>query len=229
MGSRTSSLRILTANLRHEYVDAGAFGEILDAADADVVAVQELSHPAAAHLEARYRHHDLRCSAEREGIGIAVRHPARFQSLDLGGRLALRARLDPESWPGLGDGLDVVTLHLANPVAWPPWRMVRSRRRQVGALRSAVDGLPQVVVVGDCNASPLWPAYRRIREFLGDGAATRSRAAGERPPRTWGPFPGGPKLLRIDHVWVRGVVVVSLQRIDVPGSDHAGLLASVGV
>ena len=101
------------------------------------------------------------------------------------------------------------------------------RGRQVRALRDHLSGFPDAMVVGDCNATPLWPVYRRLSEFVDDGVAARAAADGHRPKRTWGPFPGGPKLLRIDHIFVRGLGVAGVWRIDLPGSDHAGVVADI--
>jgi len=220
-------LRILTANLRHRFADAAAFGEMLDRVDPDVVAVQELALPAAREIESRFEHHRLTCSPDRNGIGLAARRPAELRDVDLGGSAAVAAELAPSSWPAPASPLLVVTLHLANPVAWPPWRMVAALRRQVEALRAEVEHRDRVAVVGDFNATPRWPAYRQIAGFLDDGVLGWARRSGSVPPRTWGPLRAGPKLLRIDHILVRGVRVVDCRRVLLPGSDHAGLLADL--
>ncbi len=158
-------------------------------------------------------------------MGLALRWPGEIRVVELGGIPALAARLG--KWPELGETVEIVSVHLANPTDWPQWRMVGLRRRQADALRSLTEGTPKVVVAGDCNATPAWPLYRRIRRFLDDGVATRARTTGERPRATWGPIPDGPRLLRIDHVFVRGIIVTEVRRVDIPGSDHAGVLVAL--
>jgi endonuclease/exonuclease/phosphatase family metal-dependent hydrolase len=84
------------------------------------------------------------------------------------------------------------------------------------------------VVVGDLNATPLWPAYRELARHVPDAVATHARRRGARAARTWGPWPGAPRLLRIDHVLARGIAVLHAETVELPGSDHHGVLVEVG-
>ena len=78
---------------------------------------------------------------------------------------------------------------------------------------------------GDLNATPVWPAYRRLAERLRDVVAPpRARAGGRAPARTWGPWHGAPRLLRIDHVFASGGRVLELRALPVRGSDHTALV-----
>ena len=83
------------------------------------------------------------------------------------------------------------------------------------------------LVAGDFNASPAWPVYRRVAGRLEDAAVLVAKERGGRPSRTWGPAPGTPRLLRIDHVFVEGVRPVDTRVVTIPGSDHSGLLVEV--
>ena len=81
--------------------------------------------------------------------------------------------------------------------------------------------------MGDLNATPLWPVYRRLTRRLQDGAWDR-RARQRRAARAdVGPWPGAPRLLRIDHVLVRGVTVSAVRVVDLPGSDHSALVVDL--
>ncbi len=220
-------VRVLTANLLHDHVDAAAFGEILDRLSPDVVAAQELGAAAGKELARRYPHRLLRTASGSSGMGLALRHEGAVGELEVGGIPALHTRLHPEAWPKLDEPVELVSVHLANPVDWPPWTMARLRGRQVTCLEQHLEGAERALVVGDCNATPAWPAYRRIARFLDDGVTTWARTAGTRSRRTWGPVPGGPKLLRIDHAFVRGLEVTDARRVSIPGSDHAGVFVEV--
>jgi len=102
------------------------------------------------------------------------------------------------------------------------------RQRQANSFCRPRAGAPaQRVLVGDFNATPVWPVYRRIASVLSDAALMVARRRGERPRNTWGPWAGSPRLLRIDHAMVEGVGVEDLQVVHVPGSDHSAVVVDV--
>jgi endonuclease/exonuclease/phosphatase (EEP) superfamily protein YafD len=76
------------------------------------------------------------------------------------------------------------------------------------------------VLCGDLNATPLWPAYRRVAERLTDVVHHHAARSGTRAPRTWGPWHGAPRLLRIDHVFASGGQVLDVRHVPIAGSDH---------
>jgi endonuclease/exonuclease/phosphatase (EEP) superfamily protein YafD len=80
------------------------------------------------------------------------------------------------------------------------------------------------VLLGDLNATPLWPAYRRIAERLTVVAHLHARQTGNRPAPTWGPWHGAPRVLRIDHVFASGGRVLDLRTLAVRGSDHSAVV-----
>ena len=83
------------------------------------------------------------------------------------------------------------------------------------------------VLVGDLNATPLWPVYRRLSVLLEDAAVVHAARQGRRPERTWKLRIRGPRLLRLDHGLTRGVQVHDFQVLPVLGSDHFGILVEV--
>jgi len=83
------------------------------------------------------------------------------------------------------------------------------------------------VLVGDFNATPLWPVYRRVALHMTDAAIDVAQRRGRPLERTWGPWHGSPRLLRIDHGFVRAAEVEDFQVVSVPGSDHSGIVLDV--
>lgn len=157
------------------------------------------------------------------GTGMATRLPARFSRIPMTYRSGWMAALDADGWPDLGGPVEVVNIHLANPIGWPWWRSVTMRHRQVAQLLTHLAGrTDRQVVVGDINATPAWPAYRRIAHVLDDAAGVTATAV-----PTWRPKGRGPLLLRIDHVFVSGLVPIRTTTVGVPGADHVALVAEL--
>lgn len=207
--------RVVTANLYNCHVDTEALGRLIEEEQPDFMALQELSPAAAGVIAARLPHGLLLPSEDTTGMGIAAREPVTVRRHPLPHRDALVADA----------GFDLWSVHLANPVdAPPPWR---ARRDQVEALASALDTGRPTLLVGDLNATPLWPAYRRLNQRLDDGVAEWARREGIRPQRTWTYHGWTPPLLRIDHALVRGLRVVHAHTRHLPGSDHRPLIADV--
>jgi endonuclease/exonuclease/phosphatase family metal-dependent hydrolase len=216
----------MTANLWHRRTDPEALAELLERIAPDVLAVQELGPEQAEAIASVLPHGQLEPRADYDGMGIALRRPGEVDALALPHRDARIARLSPGAWPGLTAPLEVVNLHVLAPHAPPPWRTLATRMGQVRGLARWLDANPHEarVVCGDLNATPAWPAYRRLAARLRDVAHEHAAAAGARPPRTWGPWHGAPRLLRIDHVFASGGRVLDLRAIPVRGSDHSAVV-----
>jgi endonuclease/exonuclease/phosphatase (EEP) superfamily protein YafD len=217
-------LRVLTANLFADRLDVDGFLRLLAELSPDVAVVQELSFEAAEVLAEALPYGMLIPEAGTGGRGIALRAPADTELLPMAFRDALIARLAPPHWPV---SLEIINVHMANPIMWPPWRSIRSRGRQLDSLLGHVASPGRRLVAGDFNASPVWPVYRRMAERMDDAALVVARERGERPVRTWGPTPGSPRFLRIDHVFVEGIRPRDARVAPLPGSDHSALLVEV--
>jgi endonuclease/exonuclease/phosphatase family metal-dependent hydrolase len=188
-----------------------------------VLAVQELQHATAEVIATRFPHHALAPHHETLGTGIATMRSAKMSRLPMTYRSGWVALLEPEEWPGMLRPLEVIDVHLANPLEWPWWRTVVIRDRQLASLEAHLDAVPCAqVVVGDFNASPAWPAYRRLRSRLDDAAVATETAR-----RTWRFQGRTPPLLRIDHALVHGVRPVRTHTVEVPGADHLALVVDV--
>jgi endonuclease/exonuclease/phosphatase (EEP) superfamily protein YafD len=139
------------------------------------------------------------------------------------------ARISPGDWPALPGLVEILNVHVQAPHAGLPWTAFGRRRAQVAALcRALADPGPgRRLLVGDLNATPLWPAYRRLVEHLPDVIHRHARERGEPPARTWGPWSGCPRLLRIDHVLGVGVRAVASEAVPLSGSDHSAVIVDL--
>ena len=218
--------RILTANLYNGRADARSFGDVLDALAPDVVAVQELAPNAAREIERRFPYHDLDPRLDIMGLGIATRFPATFGVVSRAHRPIRNASIDVD-----GNPVEVLTVHLVNPVDWPWWQSARGRGEQIDAIEqhaAQIAGAP-IMIVGDMNAAPSWPAYRRLAGSFDDLAKDAAERTGSRPQRTWAYQPRFPRLLRIDHAFGRGLTGLTCDVVTIEGSDHAALVLDMEV
>ena len=212
------AMRIMTANLFNVNVSVDAFARALDEHRPDIVAIQELAQPAAAVLADRYDY-GMAFPDGVQGCALVGNHPITVTRTDLPFRPFLSAPVE------VGDRMVTIgAIHLANPVGLQDMRF---RRHQVRALIGEVQGTEPIVLVGDYNSSPAWPAYRMITRHLRDGVEDWAKGAGTRPTRTWNWGAGSPKLLRIDHIMVRGVELTDVKVIDIAGSDHRAIVADI--
>ncbi len=81
-----------------------------------------------------------------------------------------------------------------------------------------------VAIVGDMNSTPLWREYEALSRLGKDAASAAGTAR-----RTWAQFTWGPRMIRIDHVFVRGLEAISTSVHKVAGSDHLAVVADLDV
>jgi endonuclease/exonuclease/phosphatase family metal-dependent hydrolase len=209
----------MTSNLLHERVDNSRFEAVLDLYSPDVVVTQELAPGPAEILASRYPNHELHPSLDFTGRGIATRFGVEFGSIDMPGRDGTSALLDVA-----GVEVRLAGVHLLNPISFPWWVAGRSRARQLDGLFRWIDEADgPLVVAGDFNASPIWPAYRRMVGRLTDLVVEHDPAA----EPTWAWRPGWPRVLRIDHVFGSGVVAKEVCVETIKGTDHAALIVDI--
>jgi endonuclease/exonuclease/phosphatase family metal-dependent hydrolase len=223
------AIRLLTANLYHDRANAGALAELLETFAVDVACFQELGARQAEAVARVLPHGKLEPGAtlrDHDGMGIAARRPLAVARLALPRRDARVAALDPGEWPELSGALELLNVHVQAPHAWPLWRSLALRREQLAALLPHIDATPDAarVVCGDLNATPLWPVYRALAARLSDLAAEHAAQRRQRPAATWGPWPGAPRVLRIDHVLGEGVLAAGAAVLPLRGGDHSALV-----
>lgn len=222
------AIRILSANLWNGRASAEGFADLVMAVAADIVCVQELAPEQAELLSEVMPYGELEPARNYTGMGIALRAPADISRVPLDYRDARRACLDPKHWPGLRGPLEIVNLHVAAPHQLAPFGLA-TRIRQMRSFGAFLDGwsAPQRAVLGDFNATPAWPVYRRISSQLTDAAVKVARRRDEAPRATWGPWSGSPRFLRIDHALVSGLEVEDFRVLDIPGSDHDAIVVDL--
>ncbi len=226
------AIRLITANLFHDRADAERLAILLDELAIDVACFQELGARQAAAIARVLPHGKLEpgtTSRDHDGMGIAARRPLGVGRLALPRRDARIAQLAPASWPELGASLELLNLHVQAPHIFPQWRAFAARRAQLAALLPHLDAAPAArrVICGDFNATPLWPAYRALVARASDLALEHASLRRERPARTWGPWSGAPRLLRIDHVLGCGVLAANVRVIPLAGSDHSAVVVDL--
>lgn len=216
-------IRILTANLWNGGADPRALAELLERERVDIAALQELAPEQARAVQEVLPHGKLEPSRDFVGMGIAARRNLDVSRYAMPCRDARVAEVDACEW-GLTRSFELINAHLIAPHAWPPWRTYAVRRAQVARLMARLRSAPRArLLVGDLNATPLWPAYRTLRRELAD-LAHHTPAW---PRRTWGPTPAWPRLLRIDHALGSGLEVGDVEVLPVEGSDHSAVLISL--
>ena len=201
-------MRLTTANLWNGRADVASLRRVLEDTGPDVLICQEVGFDAAEVIASMFPHGTVRGGDDCDGRAFVSVFPIDVKQVEVVHRPLQVADVD---------GVLVVGAHLANPVQ----RRVRfGRGVEVDAIRSLTDGVDRVVVAGDLNSTPVWPAYRRLTRDLDDAVAGWSRSEGSRPKQTWSRVTWGPRLLRIDHVLTRGLRATSVRWDRVTGSDH---------
>jgi len=228
---KRGDLRVLSANLWGGRANPQALARQIEELGIDVIAVQELSPSQAGAISEVLPHGKLEPTPDCRGMGIALRHPGNVQRLDLRHRDARVVELVPGEWPDLPDRVEFVNVHIEAPHCSPPWRSLAHRREQLRALNAYLHSAPKPrrAVVGDFNATPIWPVYRSLASRLDDAAKRYAEVTRRRPRRTWGPWYGAPRLLRIDHAFLQGLSVGRFEVVEVTGSDHSGILTDLQI
>jgi endonuclease/exonuclease/phosphatase family metal-dependent hydrolase len=222
-------LRVLSANLWNGRADAEGFAALVERLAIDVVAVQELAPAQADALGRRLPHGCLEPADDYNGMGIAGRIPLAVRRLALPNRDARVADLPLRGADGVPVSVELLNIHVEAPHNTPTWRTVERRRGQWRGLERHLRANPHRprLAVGDFNSTPLWPFYRRVTGHLHDAALIHAARSGARARRTWGPWHGAPRLLRIDHAFVHRLEVLDFRVVEVPHGDHLAVLVEI--
>ncbi len=224
-------IRILTANLCDGRADPSALVALIQHLQVDVVCVQELRPKLAKMLSQAFPHGRLGTHPYHRDLGIACRYNTEVGQFPLPRRAGWVARLSPAHWPQLCVPIEIVNVHMMAPHMRPYARSLSLRRGQLSGLLNFLarnSGIPRAIL-GDFNASPLWPLYRRLASRFTDAAATVARGHKRRPRPTWPYLPalGLKGLIRIDHCFLSHLSALDAQVVPIPGSDHLGLCVDV--
>lgn len=228
-----SVLRVLTANIRNGEADAASLAGLADGS-ADVLVVVELTPEALQRLSATnlgrvFPHSSLRPAPLAGGIGIWSRFP--LVPLPVPEHPAVTAPAVLLTVPGAAADAVMVAVHVKSPLA-EGRNTVGDWDTGLAHLGSQLDrfaataGAGAVIAAGDFNATP---DVRQFRDLLESGYrdAVEQLGAGFSPT-----FPSDrwyPPLVTIDHVLTRNAAALSVRTVEIPGSDHRGVLARIAV
>jgi endonuclease/exonuclease/phosphatase family metal-dependent hydrolase len=190
--------------------------------------MQELAPEQARAIEAVLPFGKLEPARDSTGMGIALSRPGNVWRLPLACRGAYVAEVSMGDLSDTSESVEVVNVHILAPHLTPIWQTFRGRREQLRGLEEYLQASPgrARAIVGDFNATPIWPVYRRLARRLTDAAIAASRN-GRRPKRTWAPWPQCPRLFRIDHAMVNGITVHDCRVVHLVGGDHSALVADL--
>ncbi|WP_235065521.1 endonuclease/exonuclease/phosphatase family protein [Mycolicibacterium iranicum] len=227
--AETPRIRLLQANLRLGEADPRAVVDLVRARRVDVLTVAELTGSAveklaAAGIEQLLPFKYLHPRYGGGGEGIYSRYPL-TDTAELPGlqHSNLRATIRvPGARP-----VAVYALHPLPPYPEPAWRWA-GELETIGAILAAEEH--PLIVGADFNSTYDHQRYRRLlssssrdgvaavdaAEYLGSGIVATF------PADRW--FPA---VLAIDKIVARGATPLSFDRVDLPGSDHHGVVGDV--
>jgi endonuclease/exonuclease/phosphatase (EEP) superfamily protein YafD len=215
-------LRLVSANLLHKNKDFERMIQGIGAIDADLIVLCEVTAAARDRvrcLETRFPHALDTCAADSlYGMVILSRFPLTRRSSGIGEdplprHLAVDLTIE-------GRAITLVTIHPTNPLRFSRAHRIPAEFESVAAFCRAAPG--DLVLVGDCNAAG-WSRY--LRDLERDVDLKNDRRL--RP--SWPIWLPSLVRLPLDHVWVRGrVVLLNAELGPRFGSDHLPLIAELG-
>jgi endonuclease/exonuclease/phosphatase family metal-dependent hydrolase len=228
----STRLRILSCNLFSGRANADALTELIEKMSIDLVCAQELSVELAQSISALLPYGDMSHDQIHRGNGIASRYPVATDRIRMPKRDGWVARLSPRNWQKLPCPIEVVNVHISGPHLWPYFPRLVRRKAQLEALLEDSErrtGTPHAIF-GDFNSSPIWPVYKKMSARFVDGA--RESGISELGFKgTWPylPWLGIRGLLRIDHCFLWKLSAKRARILEIPGSDHLGLLVDIDI
>ncbi|MDA2891010.1 endonuclease/exonuclease/phosphatase family protein [Mycolicibacterium sp. BiH015] len=222
-------IRLLQANLRLGEADPRAVIDLVGDRRVDVLTVAELTGAAAEKLAAAgiaqwlpYSYLNPRYGGG--GEGIYSRYPL-TDTAELPGlqHSNLRATIrPPDSGP-----VAVYALHPLPPYPEPSWRWA-AELEKIGAILA--DEEQPLIVGADFNSTYDHERYRRLLNTISRDGVALVDAAEYLGSGIVATFPADrwfPAVLAIDRILTRGATPLSFDRVDLPGSDHHGVIADV--
>jgi vancomycin resistance protein VanJ len=215
------TVRLVTVNLYNGRAVPRDLARFIDAIRPDIVCAQEVGPDSGRILRRVFPFGQVEPALDPSGRALVGKLPIDVVPLDLPWRGGYQTELDLG-----GARTRLMAVHLANPI--DRRSSIPARRRQLAALDEVLGGTDPLVLVGDLNSTPLWPAYRHLRRHLDDAVADWAERAGVRPGATWSKVPRWPAILRIDHVLTRGVRVTECRVERIAGVDHRAVVVDLG-
>jgi endonuclease/exonuclease/phosphatase (EEP) superfamily protein YafD len=221
---------VMQANIYFGRADATALTDRVRTHRVDILTVSELTEPAVLRLEAAGLGDQLPYRFVQPvdgggGIGIFSRYPLRDGEL-LPGFVLNNARA-VATVPGFGD-VGVYALHPQPPYPMPVegWAAELSRLAEVlGAARGPL------LVGADLNSTYDHQRFRALlaRDAGAPALVDAAEATGAGVVATYPADRPFPAFVAIDHVLARDGSPQDFQRVDLPGSDHYGVVSTVAL
>ncbi|WP_280205305.1 endonuclease/exonuclease/phosphatase family protein [Nocardia farcinica] len=217
-------VRMMQANLLFDGTDPRTFVDQVRAHDIDVLTVNELTPAAVAGLAAAgidelLPHRYLAPGRTASGTGLWSRHPL-SDTVEYDGyvlnQLSATAQI-----PGAGP----VSVYAIHPV--PPIYDTGVWADELARLRTIVENAPAdrpALVGGDFNATH---DHRQFRDYLTGRFADAADQAGAGHLATYPTDKWWPAVVGIDHILVAGGTALTVEALDLPGSDHRALVAEI--
>jgi len=225
-------LVVLQANLMVGHTDPAAVVALVRDNDADVLTIEELTQNqldglVIAGLERFLPYEAALPAAGAAGTGVWTKHAMTGVSV-----LAVSTfhSIVVRTTTSTGDPVTVIAAHPRPPIHGRADVWDEELRTLDGQLEARIQETDDPIVVGaDLNAT--WDMVA-FRSFLRGGFSDAAELAGAGITATYPTDKKvfgvtAPPILAIDHVLVRGADVASVRTVDLPGSDHRGLLAKV--
>jgi endonuclease/exonuclease/phosphatase (EEP) superfamily protein YafD len=222
----STPLTVMTLNMHYGEADAATIVEVVRTRGVDVLATMEMTPEAVealqrAGIDDLLPFQDLKARGGSSGNGVWSRLP--LTHVDTPGDFAhqpVSTTLDFHGRPIFFSAVHPLSPYPANASRWS---------EEMGRIADWLHGVRGLAVVaGDFNATR---DHKQFRDILDAGFADAATQAGA----GWQPtYPANrrriPLLIAIDHVLVQGgIVATNVDRLDIPGTDHAGLVATLMV
>ncbi|MDI9893795.1 endonuclease/exonuclease/phosphatase family protein [Rhodococcus sp. IEGM 1381] len=219
-------LRVMQANLMVGRADPTAVVGQARENSVDVVTIQELTDASAiglrdAGMEELFPYSYLRPYVTGGGgAGIYSRLPISDSRELVGyGPVNLATRIEvPDSEP-----ISLLAVH-PGPAYITPAEIWTAELDTLRGDLEAVSGTGPVIVSGDFNTTY---SHKKFRNLLDAGYSDAAAQLGKGLVPTYPTDKGTPAVVGIDHILSNSGHARSLERIDLPGSDHHGLIGEI--
>ena len=204
-----------------EQIAAQAVAGMLATVDANVIVFSEFTRAHQSALQASpladdYPHRIERSGRGATGIAVWSRYPMRIGDV----LETFNDSLDV-TVAGPDGGVRIAAMHMPTPIIdFDAWRTDLATAAQIGRTTDE-----PTLLIGDLNSSYWHPDFRRL---LDAGFVDANAAAGSGFSTSWPTDWWIPPFVRLDHALTTGgLVSTDVYDLDVPGSDHRGLVVTV--
>ncbi len=213
---RLLHMNVLQTNTRHAEILAVAL-----ASDADIISVQEVDHRWAEWLSEglsdAYPYHVIEPRTNCYGIALFSRIPLEYARVIVSqGAPFIEASLTVDD-----RRVRLFAVHTTSPGSYGHFLRRNAQLVELAGMIQEQDA--PAMVIGDLNTVPWDRAFSRFCR------STATRTATTTNSRTWPVF-GPLALIPLDHLLVsEAFMITSMNTVELPGSDHRGLLADVAL